>query len=217
MRMIRVSLADDEVMIRAGIAAILTSGAGIEVVSETSDGAEAIEAAKSCRPDVAVLDIRMPVVDGLTAAEEIRRAVPGTRIVMLTTFDEDDYVDRALRIGVSGFLLKASDPRELLIGVRAVVDGAAYLSPRIAQRIIAGLPDRRARRVSAERAVSTLSRRETEVLTLLAHGLSNSDIARRLHLAEGTVKAHVSAILLRLSARNRVQAAIFAYQAGLID
>jgi DNA-binding NarL/FixJ family response regulator len=215
--MIRVLLADDEVMIRAGVAAILATDAEIEVVAEASDGAEAVALARAHRPDVALLDIRMPRLDGLAAAAEIRRAAPETAVSMLTTFDEDEYVMRALAEGASGFMLKAADPRELIIGVRAVADGAAYLSPRIAHRVIAkmgaaGLT----RRTPGLDRISVLAPREQEVLGLLGEGLSNHDIAARLFLSEGTVKGYVSAILTRLGLQNRVQAAILAYEAGLV-
>lgn len=216
--MIRVLLADDEGMVRAGVSAILATDPGIEVVAEAADGRQAVELARAHRPDIAMLDIRMPVLDGLAAATELRRVLPEVAIIMLTTFDEDEYVTRALSTGAAGFLLKASDPRELLIGIRAVADGAAYLSPRIAQRVITRIgPAGITRAAPARERVARLSRREREVLALVGHGLSNHDIARRLFLSEGTVKAHVSAILLGLDVRNRVQAAILAYEAGLVN
>lgn len=215
--MIRVVLADDEAMIRAGVRTILASDADIEVVAEARDGRAAIEAARRHRPDVVLLDIRMPGLDGLSAAAELREAMPGVAVVVLTTFDEDAYVAEALEHGVSGFLLKASDPRELLIGVHAVAEGAAYLSPRIARRVIThvrggGL----SRPAMARRRVAELTPRERDVLGALGTGLSNADIGRALSLSEGTVKAHVSAILRRLGLDNRVQAAILAYEAGLV-
>ncbi len=216
--MIRVLLADDEAMIRAGVAAILATDPGIEVVAEAGDGAEAVELARAHRPDVAVLDIRMPKLDGLAAAVEIRKALPDTAVAMLTTFDEDAYVAQALSQGASGFMLKAADPRELIIGVKAVADGAAYLSPRIAQRVITQLSGGKLERIAPAKArVADLTPRERDVLALVGTGLSNQEIASRLHLSEGTVKGHVSAILLRLEVRNRVQAAITAYEAGLVD
>ncbi|MFC4057616.1 response regulator [Planomonospora corallina] len=216
--MIRVLLADDEAMIRAGVRAILAADPEIEVVAEAGDGREAVEGALAHRPDVVLLDIRMPRLDGLAALAELRRAVPGTAVLMLTTFGEDGYIARALAEGAAGFLLKSGDPRELLAGIRAAAEGAAYLSPRVARRVITELAgDRMARAAAARDRVAVLTPREREVLALLGAGLSNAQIARRLHLVEGTVKAHVSAILTRLGARNRVQAAIRAYEAGLLE
>ncbi|WP_018684138.1 response regulator [Actinokineospora enzanensis] len=215
--MIRVLLADDEAMIRAGVRAILAADDGIEVVAEAADGRAAVELTRAHRPDVAVLDIRMPVLDGLAAAAEIRRLHPDTAVVMLTTFGEDDYIARALGDGAAGFLLKSGDPRELIAGVRAVAEGAAYLSPRVASRVIAQLPTARLdARATARERVDGLTAREREVLALVGEGLANAEIARRLHLVEGTVKAYVSAILNRLEVRNRVQAAIIAYESGLV-
>ncbi|GAT65635.1 response regulator transcription factor [Planomonospora sp. ID91781] len=216
--MIRVLLADDEAMIRAGVRAILAADPEIEVVAEAGDGREAVDLVLAHRPAVALLDIRMPRLDGLAAAAELRRVAPETAVLMLTTFGEDEYIARALSEGAAGFLLKAGDPRELLAGIRAAAEGAAYLSPRIARRVIAELTGGRLTRAAAARdQIAGLTPREREVLALLGAGLSNAQIARRLHLVEGTVKAHVSAILTRLGARNRVQAAIRAYEAGLLD
>lgn len=216
--MIRVLLADDEAMIRAGVKAILAADPGIEVVAEAANGREAIEQARAHRPDVALVDIRMPQLDGLAAAAEMRRAAPDTAIVMLTTFGEDDYIARALGEGASGFLLKSGDPRELIAGVHAVAAGAAYLSPQVAHRVISELRDGRMSRGAAARdRIDALTDREREVLALVGAGLSNAEIARKLYLVEGTVKSYVSTILTRLDVRNRVQAAIIAYEAGLVD
>lgn len=220
-RAIRVLLADDEAMVRAGVKAILGSDDGIEVVAEAADGIEAVEAVHRHRPDVAVLDIRMPRLDGLAAGAEIRRTSPDTAVVILTTFSEDAYIAQALGDGASGFLLKSGDPRELIAGLKAVAEGAAYLSPKIAHRVIAelgaGTGGRMSRAAAAKEQVQVLSPREREVLALVGSGLSNAEIARRLYLVEGTVKAYVSAVLTRLGVKNRVQAAIVAYEAGLVE
>ncbi|GAA3862449.1 response regulator transcription factor [Saccharothrix violaceirubra] len=215
--MIRVVLADDEAMVRAGVKAILLADPGIEVVAEAGDGHEAVELVREHRPDVAVVDIRMPGLDGFDTTEAIRRACEGTAVIMLTTFPENAYVTKALRAGANGFLLKSGDPRELLTGVRAVSEGAAYLSPKVAARVIDTLgSDRMARSGEAREQVDGLSPRERQVLALLGAGRSNQEIGRELHLVEGTVKSYVSAILGRLGVRNRVQAAIIAFEAGLV-
>jgi DNA-binding NarL/FixJ family response regulator len=216
MSRIRVLLADDEAMIRAGVRAILATAGDIDFVAEAADGRQAVELVRAHRPDVALLDIRMPGLDGLTAAAEIAAVAPATRLIILTTFGEDEYIARALGSGATGFLLKASDPRELIIAVRAVADGAAFLSPVIARRVIDGYSDVGLRRAAeARHRVEALTEREREVLALLGTGHSNAEIARTLYVVEGTVKAHVSAILIKLAVRNRVQAAIVAYEAGL--
>jgi DNA-binding NarL/FixJ family response regulator len=213
MTTVRVLLADDEAMIRAGVRAILATDPAIEVVAEAADGHAAVELTRAHRPDVALLDIRMPVLDGLRAADEIGAVAPATAVVMLTTFSDDAYISRALASGVAGFLLKASDPRDLITAVHAAAGGAAYLSPAIARRVIDDYRD--PGRVQARQRVAALTGREREVLALLGAGHSNAEIGRTLHLVEGTVKAHVSSILVKLDARNRVRAAIVAHQAGL--
>ncbi|MCO1658952.1 response regulator [Pseudonocardia humida] len=214
-RPIRVVLADDEAVVRIGVAAVLAAAADVEVVAEAADGREAVDLALAHRPDVVVLDIRMPVLDGLDAAAELRRAGSPTAVLVLTTFGEDAHVTRALGEGASGFVLKTGDPQEIIAGVRAVAAGAAYLSPLITRRVLDGVPT--TRRDGAARArVAALTDREREVLGLLGAGLSNAEIAARLHLVEGTVKVHVSAVLGGLGVRNRVQAAVLAHQAQLI-
>lgn len=214
--MIRVLLADDEPLIRVGIRTILSSDPEITVVAEAGDGHEAADLAARQRPDVALLDIQMPGADGLTAIDLVRRASPATAVAMLTTFGTDEYVARALDGGASGFLLKAATPRELLTGVRAVAEGGAYLSPKVTRRVITGFRARREARTHPDHErVAALSPRERQVLALLGSGLSNAEIARELHLAEDTVKTHVSAVYARLGVSNRVQAAILAHDSGL--
>ncbi|MGW4027815.1 response regulator [Streptomyces sp. NPDC004838] len=214
---VRVLLADDEAMIRVGVRAVLASEPGIEIVAEAGDGRQAVELALKHRPDVVLLDIRMPRLDGLRAAEELRRVLPSAALVVLTTFSEDDYIARALDTGVSGFLLKSGDPRELIAGVRAVAEGAAFLSPEVAHRVIGQLGGGRlSRTAEARRRLEPLTVRESEVVALVGAGLSNAEIAERLYVVEGTVKAHVSAVLARLGLRNRVELAILAYEAGAV-
>ncbi|MBQ1108122.1 response regulator transcription factor [Streptomyces sp. 404i] len=218
---IRVLIADDEPMIRAGVRAVLATDPGIEVVAEAADGHEAVELVRAHRPHVAVLDVRMPRTNGIEAAAEIRRTLPATGVVMLTTFGEDDYILRALGCGAAGFLIKSGEPEELVAGVRAVADGAAYLSPKVAARVVAHLASTGAgalagRRAAARERVAGLTPREREVLSHLGGGLSNGQIARRLHLVEGTVKAHVSSVLARLGVDNRAAAAVVAHEAGIL-
>ncbi|WP_328319718.1 response regulator transcription factor [Streptomyces sp. NBC_00388] len=214
---VRVLLADDEALIRAGIRAVLSADPSIEVVAEAADGHEAVELALRHRPDVALLDIRMPRLDGLQAAEQLRTAAPDTALVMLTTFSEDAYIVRALDSGVSGFLLKSGDPRELIAGVRAVAGGAAFLSPDVARRVLTHLGTGRLSRATEARArLAPLTDREREVVARVGAGHSNAEIAAQLHVVEGTVKAHVSSVLARLALRNRVQLAVLAHEAGLV-
>ncbi|SEG60396.1 DNA-binding response regulator, NarL/FixJ family, contains REC and HTH domains [Nonomuraea solani] len=218
--MIRVLVADDEPMVRTGVRAILSTAPDIDVVAEAARCDEAVRQARTHLPHVAVLDIRMPGGDGIEAAAEIRRTVPGTAVVMLTTFGQDDYILRALGDGgATGFLIKSGEPEELIAGVRAVAGGAAYLSPKVAARVVAHLASgagaAASRRAAARGRLDTLTTREREVLIHLAAGLSNRQIGRRLDLAEGTVKAHVSSILTRLGVGNRAAAAVTAHEAGL--
>ncbi|MBZ4017927.1 response regulator transcription factor [Streptomyces purpurogeneiscleroticus] len=218
--MIRALVADDEPMIRAGVRAVLAGDPEIAVVAEAADGRQAVDLVQRHRPDVAVLDIRMPGLGGIEAAAEIRRTAPATGVVMLTTFGEDEYILRALSGGAAGFLIKSGEPEELIAGIRAVADGAAYLSPKVAARVVAHLAAGGAgaaagRRAAARERTDALTARERDVLAFLGSGLSNGQIARRLHLAEGTVKAHVSSILSRLGVDNRAAAAVVAHEAGI--
>ncbi|GGP43987.1 response regulator [Streptomyces abikoensis] len=218
--MIRVLIADDEPMVRAGVRAVLATDPGLTVVAEAGDGAEAVELVRRHRPDVAVLDVRMPRVGGIEALASLRAAAPDTGVVMLTTFGEDDYILQALAGGAAGFLVKSGAPEELIAGVRAVAGGAAYLSPKVAARVVAhlaatGAGSAAGRRAAARERVAALTARERDVLAHVAAGLSNGQIARRLHVVEGTVKAHVSSILARLGVDNRAAAAVMAHEAGV--
>jgi DNA-binding NarL/FixJ family response regulator len=213
---IRVVLADDEAVVRVGVRAVLAAAEDVEVVAEAGDGRAAVELVLAHRPDVAVLDIRMPELDGLAAAAELRRARAGAGVLVLTTFADDAYVARALAEGAGGFVLKTGDPHDIIAGVRAVAAGAAYLSPRVAKRVVEHVTGTGPRLVGDDR-VAGLTARERDVLGLLGAGLSNAEIAERLHVVEGTVKVYVSAILRQLGVRNRVQAAVAAYAAGLVD
>ncbi|WP_326692747.1 MULTISPECIES: response regulator transcription factor [unclassified Streptomyces] len=220
--MIRVLIADDDPMVRTGVRTILGTAPDIDVVAEAADGHEAVELVRRHRPHVAVLDIRMPGgANGIEAAATIHETVPETRVVMLTTFGEDEYILQALSGGAVGFLVKSGRPEELIEGVRAVADGAAYLSPKVAARVVAHLSASGAgvvagRRSAARERVESLTAREREVLAHLGAGLSNGQIARRLCVVEGTVKAHVSSILARLGVDNRAAAAVVAHEAGIV-
>ncbi|MFD7321250.1 response regulator [Streptomyces sp. NPDC059875] len=214
---IRVVVADDEPLIRAGIRMILTSDQDIEVVAEAANGREAVEQARAHAADVVLLDIQMPVLDGLSALPELRRAAPATKVIVLTTFGERENVLRALEHGGAGFLLKDTAPAELIRAVRAAAAGDAYLSPAATRHVVEQLASGRevARAEQARGRVAALSEREREVLALLGEGLSNADAGRRLHMSEATVKTYVSRILAKLGCENRVQAALLARDAGL--
>ncbi|KMO96189.1 LuxR family transcriptional regulator [Streptomyces roseus] len=216
-KVIRVVIADDEPLIRAGIRMILTSAPDIEVVAEAANGREALELARAHAPDVVLLDIQMPVMDGLTALGELGRAAPEVRALILTTFGEKENVLRALGSGGAGFLLKDSAPGELIGAVRAAAAGDAYLSPGATRHVVDQLATGQgaARGERARRRVAELSERERGVLALLGEGLSNADAGRRLHMSEATVKTYVSRILSKLDCENRVQAALLARDAGL--
>jgi DNA-binding NarL/FixJ family response regulator len=212
---IRVVLADDEAVVRVGVRAVLAAAPEVEVIAEAQDGREAVDLVLAHRPDVAVLDIRMPRLDGLDAATEIRRLSVGTAVLVLTTFAEDAYISQALGEGAGGFVLKTGDPTEIIAGVRAVASGAAYLSPSVARRVIDHLAATGSR-LGAAQQLDGLTNREREVLGLLGSGMSNAEIAEHIHVVEGTVKVHVSGIFRRLGVRNRVEAAILAHESGLI-
>lgn len=212
---VRIVLADDEAMIRAGLRMLLDHQPDLEVVGEASDGDGAIAVVTRMRPDVVLLDIRMPRTDGISAAREIIAATD-TKVIILTTFDEDEHLAAALRAGVSGFLLKVAPPEQLLAAVRGVAAGHALLDPAVTVRVIESFA--RAPQVDPERTelLGTLTEREREVLRLVAAGLSNAEIAARMYLGETTVKTYLSRMLLKLSLRDRVQAVVFAYESGLV-
>lgn len=215
--MIRVLLADDQALVRAGFRALLSAQPDITVVGEAADGAEAVAQVLSTTPDVVLMDIRMPRLDGLEATRRIA-ADPrcgGSRIVILTTFDLDEYVFEALRVGASGFLVKDTEPVDLLRGVRAVAAGDALLSPGVTRRLIEQFASR-SRVPAAPRDLRALTDREREVMALVAEGLSNEDIAGRLHVSPATAKTHVSRAMVKLGARDRAQLVVYAYEAGLV-
>ncbi|MEV8312650.1 response regulator transcription factor [Streptomyces sp. NPDC059900] len=216
---IRVIIVDDQNMVRAGFAALLASQSDIDVVGEAPNGKEGVEVSRKTHPDVVLMDVRMPEMDGLAAARALLEPPPGVvhvpKVLMLTTFDVDDYVYEALRNGASGFLLKDAPPADLISAVRVVASGEALLAPTVTRRLITDFIKRRPRTGQSVR-LNGLTPRETEVLGLIARGLSNQEIAERLVLAEQTVKTHIGKVLSKLNLRDRAQAVIFAYESGLI-
>jgi DNA-binding NarL/FixJ family response regulator len=213
---VRVVVVDDEPMVCAHLRTILGSDPGIEVVDEANDGAAGVETVRRSRPDVVLMDLRMPGVDGITAIERISKLDSPPVVVVLTTFDADQYVLRALRAGAAGFLVKSTPPQDLIGLVRAAAEGHTVLSPVAARRLIAASSDRQSAREHARELVSTLTERESEVLACLGEGLSNAQIARRLYLSEATVKGYVSRMLDKLGCANRTQAGLLAHDAGLV-
>ncbi|OEJ95610.1 response regulator [Streptomyces thermolilacinus] len=214
---IRVLVVDDQMMVREGFSVLLNAMPDIEVVGEAVNGREAIAQVAALRPDVVLMDIRMPEMNGIDATREIVAADGDAKVLVLTTFDLDEYVYQALRAGASGFLLKDASARQLADGVRVVAAGEALLAPTVTRRLITEF----AKRVESPRAaalaqVGDLTERETEVLVLIAQGLSNAEIAAHLVVAESTIKTHVSRVLVKLGLRDRTQAAVFAYEARLV-
>jgi DNA-binding NarL/FixJ family response regulator len=217
---IRVLLVDDQALVRAGFRMILDSESGMEVVGEAADGREAIDQARALRPDVVLMDIRMPEIDGLEAARRILDGFDdgdGPRILMLTTFDLDEYVYEALRAGASGFLLKDTPPEQLVAAIEVIARGEALLSPSITRRVISEFVKGNGPKPQAQfPRLEDLTAREREVLVLIARGFSNAEIAKELYVSETTVKTHVARILMKLGLRDRVQAVVLAYEAGVV-
>jgi DNA-binding NarL/FixJ family response regulator len=215
---IKVLLADDQGLVRSGFKVLLDAEDDIWVVGEAANGAEAVEQARSTRPDVVLMDIRMPVLDGIQATGEIvgTRGLEQTRVLILTTYDTDAYVFEALRSGASGFLLKDAGPAELLHAIRVIAAGDALLSPRITRRIIAQFTGERIAAQVAEDRLAVLTRRERQVLALVGEGLSNDEIGAKLFLSPATARTHVSHAMAKLSARDRAQLVVIAYQTGLV-
>jgi DNA-binding NarL/FixJ family response regulator len=214
---IKVVVADDQGMVRSGFSILLTAQPDIDVVGEAVNGREAVARAAQLRPDVILMDVRMPVLDGLQATREITALGDGPRVLVLTTFDLDDYVYEALRAGASGFLLKDASAAELASAVRVVAAGDALLSPGVTRRLIAEFARLGAPRSPGRKQLEDLTERETEVLALVARGMSNGEIAAHLIVAEQTVKTHVSRVLMKLGLRDRTQAVVFAYESGLVQ
>ncbi|GAA1266634.1 response regulator transcription factor [Saccharothrix xinjiangensis] len=214
---IRVVLADDQALVRAGFRLLLDTEDGFEVVGEAGDGAEAVRLAREHRPDVVVMDVRMPGVDGLVATRRVCAELPGVRVLVLTTFDVDEYVFEALRAGASGFLLKDTDPVELLRALRVVAGGDALLAPSVTRRLIEEFANRPEHRRPDPRALRELTAREREVLTLVAAGMSNDEIAGHLVISPATARTHVSRVMTKLAARDRAQLVVLAYESGLVS
>jgi DNA-binding NarL/FixJ family response regulator len=216
---ITVVIADDQSMVRAGFRLILAAQPGIEVIGEAADGQQAVQAARRLVPTIMLMDIRMPVLDGLAATRRIllTQPPPPTRVVMLTTFDADAYVYEALRAGASGFLLKDAPPEQLVEGVRMAAAGDALFAPSVTRRLVESYVQRPRPGTADDPALEALTDRERQVLHLLARGWSNAEIAAHLHLSEATIKTHVGNVFAKLDLRDRVHAVVFAYEAGLVQ
>jgi DNA-binding NarL/FixJ family response regulator len=219
---VRILIADDQALVRAGLATLLDSQPGLAVVGQAGTGEEAVQLARKLAPDVVLMDIRMPAVDGLTATRRIVAAGPAAggqpvRVVVLTTYDLDEYVYEALRAGASGFLLKHAPPEELLLGVRAAADGGALLSPQVTRRLVAEFAARRPAALRRPRELDLLTAREQEVLGLVVRGLSNTEIAAALTVSPSTVKTHLAHVLDKLGLRDRVQVVVYGYEHGLVE
>jgi DNA-binding NarL/FixJ family response regulator len=211
----RVLLADDEDLMRAGLVELLTADPQIEVVGQASTGRQAVEQARRLAPDVVLMDVRMPDLDGIAATRELLRVAPEVKVLILTTFEQDDYVFGALRAGASGFLLKRTRPEELIAAVHTIASGDSLLSPSVTRRVIDRMAQQPAPELADPAKLQKLTAREREVLGLIARGLSNREIAATLVVEESTIRTHVKRILMKLDLRDRVQAVIFAYETGI--
>jgi DNA-binding NarL/FixJ family response regulator len=215
---IRVAVVDDQALVRGGFAMVLNHQPDIEVVAEAGTGVEGIDVARRHRPDVVLMDIRMPEMDGLEATARIVAELgDAVRVLILTTFEPDEYVYRALRAGASGFVLKDLPPEQLVVAVRTVADGGALLAPSITRRLIGRFAAQRAPDTALAGRLESLTAREREVVTAVARGRNNAEIARELYIGAATVKSHVSSVLTKLDLRDRAQLVVFAYEAGLVE
>lgn len=213
---VSVLIADDQALVRTGFRMILETDPGIRVVAEAGDGSQAVDAGKRTRPDIALMDIRMPVMDGLEATRRLLASPNPPRVLMLTTFDLDEYVFDALRSGASGFLLKDTPPEELLAAIRIIAEGESLLAPSVTRRLIAEFASRPPAAADPGDKLGVLTEREREVLVAVAQGSSNAELAGDLHMSVATAKTHVSRILAKLGARDRTQLVVIAYQTGLV-
>lgn len=213
--MISVLIADDEDLMRAGLIELLTADPEIEIIGEASTGREAVDQARRLAPDVVLMDVRMPDLDGIGATRELSRVAPGARVLILTTFEQDDYVFGALRAGASGFLLKRTRPEELIAAVHTIAAGDSLLSPSVTRRVIDRMAQQPTPDLADQGRLDQLTPREREVLALIARGLSNREIAAALVVEESTIRSHVKRILTKLGLRDRVQVVIFAYESGV--
>jgi DNA-binding NarL/FixJ family response regulator len=211
----RVLIADDEDLMRAGLIELLIADPEIEIVGQASTGREAVERARVLAPDVVLMDVRMPDLDGIAATRELAQSAPDTKVLILTTFEQDDYVFDALRAGASGFLLKRTRPEELIAAVHTIAAGDSLLSPSVTRRVIDRMAQQPTPKLVDQARLDELTPREREVLELIARGLSNREIAGALVVEESTIRTHVKRILMKLDLRDRVQAVIFAYESGV--
>ncbi|GAA4966400.1 response regulator [Actinoplanes utahensis] len=215
--MTRVVVVDDQALVRASFGVLLDTTPGLTVVGEAGDGAEAVDVVTRLRPDVVLMDIRMPRLNGIDATRQVLARVPDVKVLMLTTYDLDEYVYAALRAGASGFLLKDTPPADLLTAIQVIAGGDAILAPQITRRLIREFADRPEPRRGLPHGLAGVTERERDVLLLVAQGLSNTEISERLHISLATTKTHVARLLAKLGARNRIQLVIVAYEAGLME